>query len=126
MRAKEFVFEEGQDLPTFNLISTLETLRDRTDQIRVDSLVNLVRKKPGSEMFNIDLLIAAYKDNQAVKNLITNIKDDDTGVKYVYLKGITTDQDSDINVGDSDIDAAVDNAQATVSSMARRAAKKRL
>lgn len=126
MRAREFTFE-GEFTPSAtNLISVLETLRERTDQIRVDSLVNLVRKKPGSEMFNVDILADLVKDNSAVKNMIQNISDDDSGVKYVYLKGLVDNID-DALPDDSVMDqpGGAHNPQATVKSMAKRAATKR-
>lgn len=127
MRAREFTFE-GEFTPSAtNLISVLETLRERTDQIRVDSLVNLVRKKPGSEMFNVDILADLVKDNSAVKNMIQNISDDDSGVKYVYLKGLVDNID-DALPDDSVMDqpGGAHNPQATVKSMAKRAATKRI
>jgi hypothetical protein len=127
MRAREFTFE-GEFTPSAtNLISVLETLRERTDQIRVDSLVNLVRKKPGSEMFNVDILANLVKDNSAVKNMIQNISDDDSGVKYVYLKGLVDNID-DALPDDSVMDqpGGAHNPQATVKSMAKRAATKRI
>lgn len=49
MRAREFVVEEEQS-STNNLISILSSLRAKTDQIRVDSLINMVRRQPGSEI----------------------------------------------------------------------------
>lgn len=127
MRASEFTIE-GETTPSIsNLISVLETLRDRTDQIRVDSLVNLVRKKPGSEMFNVDILANAFKDNQVVKNMIKNITDDDTGVKYVYLKGLVDAMDDALPNGqEDDLPGGPRNPQNTVKSMAKRAATKRL
>lgn len=129
MRAREFVTEGELTPSVVNLVSTLETLRNKTDQIRVDSLVNLVRRRPGSEMFNVDILADAYKDNDVVKNMIRRITDDDSGVKYVYLKGITDDDDSalpdEIDTG-SDMPGGSRSPEKTVSSMAKRAAGKRL
>lgn len=129
MRAREFAFEGSNDLSISNLVSTLETLRSRTDQIRVDSLVNLVRKKPGSEMFNVDILSDIYKDNDVIKNMIRNIRDDDTGVKYVYLKGITDDDDQVLPDSPSiggDEAGGPRSPEQTVSGMAKRAISKRL
>jgi len=126
MRAHEFMVEDISP-STNNLINTLETLRGETDQIRVDSLVNLVRKKPGSEMFNVDLLLDAQKDNPAVQNLIKSIGTDDFGVRYVHLHPMDPDDEEpiDITSPDSDRDEPGANPQATVASMAKRAAKKR-
>jgi hypothetical protein len=126
MRAREFTFEGEFSPSATNLVSVLETLRERTDQIRVDSLVNLVRKKPGSEMFNVDILADLVKDNSAVKNMIRNISDDDSGVKYVYLKGLVDNMDDALPNDDvMDQPGGAHNPQATVKSMAKRAATKR-
>lgn len=123
MRATEFIVEDLSS-STYNLINTLETLRGRTDQIRVDSLVNLIRKKPGSEMFNIDLLVDAYKNDDVVKNMVRDIKDDEHGVKYVFLKSLETQDQPDIP-DTSDNVRVGSSPEKTVSSMARRAIGRR-
>lgn len=126
MRAQEFAFEGATTPSISNLVSTVETLRNKTDQIRVDSLVNLVRKRPGSEMFNIDILVDAFENNPTVKNLITSITDDDSGVKYAHLKSLTSDDDIiEPEMGDNDLGKAR-NPKDTVKSMAKRATSKRL
>lgn len=112
-----------------NLVTVLDDLRSRTDQIRVDSLVNLVRRRPGSEMFNVDILSDAYKDNETVKNMINNITDDEFGVKYVYLKSLDSSDDddalpNDVNSSDDDIEMG-SKPERTVSSMAKRATMRR-
>lgn len=127
MRAREFMFEDDTSSNS-NLVSTLSGLRAKTDQVRVDSLVNMVRKQPGSEMFNIDLLLTAVKEDPVIQNLVSEIKPDDTGVKYVYLKQLSADDDE---TGDSVItppDQATGgqaNPQQTVATMAKRAALSR-
>ena len=127
MRAREFMFEDDKSSNS-NLVSTLSGLRAKTDQVRVDSLVNMVRKQPGSEMFNIDLLLTAVKEDPVIQNLVSEIKPDDTGVKYVYLKQLSADDDE---TGDSVItppDQATGgqaNPQQTVATMAKRAALSR-
>jgi DNA polymerase II large subunit len=129
MRAKEFAIEEILIPSLSNLISILDNLRSKTDQIRIDSLVNLVRKRPGSEMFNIDLLVDAYKNNEIVKNLVRDIKDDDSGVKYVHLKGLTNDNDEllpDTKGISGNYPVGSRNPQTTVKAMAKRANSKRL
>lgn len=109
-----------------NLVSVLDDLRSRTDQIRVDGLINLVRRIPGSEMFNVDLLKNAYENNDAIKNMIKNISDDDSGVKYVYLKSLEGSEDQLPSDEPSNDDfGSGRNPEQTVSSMAKRAAKKR-
>jgi hypothetical protein len=126
MRAREFVVEEEQS-STNNLISILSSLRAKTDQIRVDSLINMVRRQPGSEMFNIDLLMNAVKEDPVIQSLVSEIKSDDTGVKYAYLKPLSTDDDEaiqDIKTPDVATGGA-NNPEKTVATMAKRAALSR-
>lgn len=126
MRAREFVVEGDFASSTDNLVSVLSSLRSKTDQIRLDSLVNMVRKQPGSEMFNIDLLTLAVKEDPVIQNLVKEIKSDDTGVKYVYLKQFTDDDESqsDVQSPDTDVGSPA-NPEKTVASMAKRAALSR-
>lgn len=127
MRAREFAFEGALTPSIANLVDTLDDLRSRTDQIRVDSLVNLVRKKPGSEMFNIDILADAYKDNDTVKNMIKNINDDETGVKYVYLKNLYDTDDEELfpDQDKNDLPGKPNSPERTVANMAKRASRNR-
>jgi len=127
MRAKEFAFEGALTPSIANLVDTLDDLRSRTDQIRVDSLVNLVRRRPGSEMFNIDILADAYKENDTVKNMIKNITNDDTGVKYVYLKNLYDSDDEELfpDQNDNDLPGKPNSPERTVANMAKRASRKR-
>jgi hypothetical protein len=107
------------------LATALEELRNRAHghsvpRVRVDSLVNLVKRLPGGESFNAESLEAARKSNETIKNLITDIKDDENGVKYVYLATF-----SDDGFGDEATPGAGEAGQTapekTVSSMANRA-----
>lgn len=124
MRAREFVTEGDITPSVANLINLLDNLRSRTDQIRVDSLVNLIRKEPGSEMFNIDLLKDAFKEGQ-LDNVVENIKKDDQDILYVYLKPLTSERE--VNITDFDTDnSGPRTPEKTVSSMAKRAAAKRM
>ena len=129
MRASEFVVENSDiSTTTYNLISTLADLRSKTDKIRVDSLVNLVRRRPGSEMFNVDLLIGAQKKDSTVQNMIKDINSDNSGVKYVYLKNLNAVDQTQTQDQDEQESNSISNstgAQDTVQSMAKRAAKKR-
>lgn len=126
MRAREFVVEEEQS-STNNLISILSSLRAKTDQIRVDSLINMVRRQPGSEMFNIDLLMNAVKEDPVIQSLVSEIKSDDTGVKYAYLKPLSTDDDEAIqDIKTPDVaTGGVNDPEKTVATMAKRAALSR-
>lgn len=110
-----------------NLLTTLEFLRNRAHdthiqpRIRVDSLINLVQTT-GEQQFNLENLIAAFKDNPNVKNLIKDIKDDPSGVKYVYLEPFADDEESfDIDDGTG----AKTAPERTVDSMAKSALAKR-
>lgn len=127
MRAREFVVEEEQS-STNNLISILSSLRAKTDQIRVDSLINMVRRQPGSEMFNIDLLLDAVKEDPVIQSLVSEIKSDDTGVKYAYLKPLSSDDDDEAIQDIKTPDVATggpNNPEKTVATMAKRAALSR-
>ena len=138
MRAKEFIVENQSKLSSANLTGVLDTLRNRfgdlgqEPRVRVDSLVNMVRKIPGSEMFNVDTLKDLYDSDPTVKNFISNIKKDDTGNRYIYLKpaigqvsDIETGADSEIaDTGNGDIDAGP-GPEATVDKMASRALSRR-
>jgi len=136
MRAREFI-SEGQDPSALNnLLDALEEIRNRfrhTDQaprIRIDSLVNMVRTRPGSEMFNVDTLKNLYDKKSAVKNIISKISGDENGFKYIYLNPSVSDTKT-IDIGpetDSNEIGNVsggDQSVSTVSKMAKRAASKR-
>jgi hypothetical protein len=108
------------------LATALEELRNRAHghavpRVRVDSLVNLVKKLPGGEMFNVDALENARKSNDTIKNLITDIKDDENGVKYVYLATFSDDEFGDEAGIGGDAQGGQTAPEKTVSSMANRA-----
>ena len=136
MRAHEFITEalddfiedEADHRGDSNLAITLETLRNKAHDmhdvpmIRVDSLINIVRKMPGTEMFTVENLLDARKTNETIKNLIKDIKDNKDGVKYVYLTTFADDPES----GDDTLDTTtVTNPEKTIDSMAKRALSKR-
>lgn len=110
-----------------NLLTTLEFLRNRAHdthiqpRIRVDSLINLVQTT-GEQQFSLESLLAAFKNNQNVKNLIKDIKDDPSGVKYVYLEPFADDQES-LDIDDNT--GAKTAPERTVDSMAKSALAKR-
>ena len=72
-------------------------------------------------MFNADALESARKSNEAVKNLVTDIKDDENGEKYVYLTPFSDDEFSDTDELGSTDTAGKTAPEKTVSSMASRA-----
>ena len=136
MRAREFIIEaiddviedEADSRGDANLANVLETLRNRAHDthdvpmVRVDSLINMVRNMPGTEMFTVENLMDAYKTNDTIKNLIKEIKDNKDGVKYVYLTTFADDPDS------TELDTvagSVTDPEKTIGSMAKRALSKR-
>lgn len=138
MRAREFIREandsfiedEADVRGDRNLADILETLRfqahDKHDvpMIRVESLINMVRELPGTEMFSVENLMDAYKTNETIKNLVKDIKDNKDGIKYVYL---TTFADQPETGDDSMAVTAnqVTDPEKTIDSMAKRALAKR-
>ena len=123
----EMLEDEADGRGDANLLTTLEFLRNRAHdthiqpRIRVDSLINLVQGT-GEQQFNLENLLAAYKDNPNVKNLIKDIKDDASGVKYVYLEPYADYEET----GDLESDTAPTTApERTVDSMAKSALAKR-
>jgi len=124
----EVLEDEADGRGDANLLTTLEFLRHRAHdthiqpRIRVDSLINLVQGT-GEQQFNLENLLDAYKNNQNVKNLIKDIKDENSGVKYVYLEPFADDADEEPGVTDS---KGVKTApERTVDSMAKSALAKR-
>jgi hypothetical protein len=138
MRAKEFILEENNNgITDSNLLMALDSLRNRytsaaeeEPKIRVDSLINMVRSMPGSEMFNAGSLVSAYDNDPALKNIIKDIKKDDSGVRYIYLKSDEFDDDTldttdGFDSGDEELDTEKLAAERTVDQMSKRAMKKR-
>lgn len=139
MRAREFIVEDRTKILATNLVSVLDTLRNRfadigqDPHIRVDSLISMVRKIPGSEMFNVDTLKDLYDQDPAVKNLISSIKKDDTGTRQIYLSpaigqvgDIETEPEPtvDIDSGVGDIEKGP-GPDTTVRQMSKRALGRR-
>ena len=106
-----------------NLITTLEFLRTRAHdthvqpRVRADSLINLVQKT-GEQQFTLENLLDAYSDNENIKSLIKDIKDDSTGVKYVYLQPFADDSEM-AAVGDENAPRTA--PEKTVDAMAKSA-----
>lgn len=110
-----------------NLITTLEFLRNRAHdthvqpRVRADSLINLVQKT-GEQQFTLENLLDAYSDNENIKALVKDIKDDSTGVKYVYLQPFADDSEI-AAVGDENAPRTA--PEKTVDAMAKSALAKR-
>jgi hypothetical protein len=126
--ADDIIEDEADTRGDANLITALEFLRNRSHdrhlvpKVRVDSLIGMV-KNTGRGEFNLDSLLGAFKTNETVKNLIKDIKDDEHGVKYIYLKQFTDDKADDSPTLASGGSAA--NPEKTVDAMAQRALKNR-
>lgn len=139
MRAREFIVEDSAaHFLENNLIDSLESVRNRfrdtgeEPKISLRALVTMVRGMPGSEMFNVDLLKSIYDKSSKVKNMIGSVKDDDNGVKSVFIRPVTTDfDDPDLDINNP-VDSGTDSplkepggSVSTVDKMAKRAAARR-
>lgn len=137
MRYNEFVLVED-DLADYveddadheandALISTLREIQfssthAQVPKISVEALINLVRLKPGAEAFNLETLIKARKNNETVKNIVTDIKDDENGSKYVFIASPVPDESD--SVGEPG-EMGQTQPEKTVAGMATRALGKR-
>ena len=132
MRLNEFVYDEdiiedeADARGDMDLITTLEFLRTQSagkhlvPRVRVDSLINMINMHTDGETFSNSSLMNAFKTNEVVKNLIADIKEDEnTGIKYVYLKPI--DQSDELAGSPDDVDAAKSGPEKIVSGMADKA-----
>ena len=125
----DMIEDEAETRGDMVLATALEELRNRAHghsvpRVRVDALVNLVKRLPGGEMFNAAALEAAKSSNETIGNLIKDIKDDENGVKYVYLAPFEDDGFGGDSTAGADADAA--GNEKTVASMAGRAAGNRV
>ena len=123
----DIVEDDAEDRGDGNLVTALEFLRNRSKdkhllpKVRVDSLITMV-KNTGAEAFNLDALMNSFKTNETVKGLIKDIKDDEHGVKYAFLK--TFSDDTPIDGEKPDVEAygtKKDNPDKIVSQMAKQA-----
>lgn len=149
MRIKEVIFEDfGPDIieddadsrGDANLITALEFLRNQAGnkhlvpKVLAKSLIDMVQRS-GHPEFNFAALDDAYKTNDAVKNLIKKIEDDQNGDKYVYLSSMDPSEDpamggadpmgGDVNADMGGGTGVVPATDKTVSSMAKSALSKR-
>ena len=121
----DMIEDEAETRGDMVLATALEELRNRAHghtvpRVRVDALVNLVKRLPGGEMFNSAALEDARKSNDTIKNLIKDVKEDENGVKYVYLATFDDDELGGDSTAGTDADAA--GNEKTVAAMANRAA----
>lgn len=119
--------DEAEGRGDSNLITVIEFLRNRAHdkhvqpRVRADSLINLIQTT-GEQAFTLENLLDAYKDNQSVKSLIKDIKDDANGIKYVYLQPFADDSEL-AAIGDEN--APRTDPERTVDAMAKSALAKR-
>jgi len=122
----EILEDEAADPAILDLMNLLETMRSRAHdthsvpRVRADSLINLVQIQ--HPQFNLDTLEQALSNNQSLKSLIKDIKDDATGVKYIYLAPFAEDED-EAAIGDPNAPRTA--PERTVDSMAKSALAKR-
>lgn len=140
MRIREIIFEDINEVGVIEdeaetrgdsaLLTALEWLRTEaeaanavTPRVAVDTVINRVRNIPGNEAFNYAALDAAKKENDAVKAMIKDIKDDPkTGGKYIYLTPPESQVDDSDPLGAGS--APKGDPSKIVSKMAARAAAK--
>jgi hypothetical protein len=126
-RIDDMLEDEADGRGDANLITTLEFLRNRAHdthvqpRVRADSLINLVQTT-GDQQFTLENLLDAYSDNENIKALIKDIKDDSTGVKYVYLQPFADDSEM-AAIGDENAPRTA--PEKTVDAMAKSALAKR-
>jgi hypothetical protein len=118
----QFVEDDADHEANDALINTLREIQFSSDhaqvpKISVEALINLVRTKPGGEAFNLESLVAAKKNTEAVGNIVADIKDDENGIKYVFINPVNSD--AELPAGDADVTKTA--PEKTVSSMANRA-----
>jgi hypothetical protein len=134
MRLNEFVYDEdivedeAEARGDIDLITTLEFLRNQSagkhlvPRVRVDSLINMINMHNGNETFSNPSLMNAFKSNEVVKNLIADIKDDEsTGIKYVYLQPTESDDPDQIDGSADGANVVKTEPEKVVSSMANKA-----
>jgi hypothetical protein len=134
MRLNEFVYDEdivedeAEARGDIDLITTLEFLRNQSagkhlvPRVRVDSLINMINMHNGNETFSNPSLMNAFKSNEVVKNLIADIKDDEsTGIKYVYLQPTESDDPDQIDGSAEGANVVKTEPEKVVSSMANKA-----
>ena len=120
MRLNEFT-HGPTNTPESNLLTALELIqhrykdKDKVPNVSTQSLINLVLNT--DRTFDYDALADAVENNPAVKNLIKSFNKD-----YVELNTIDSDDSTTTVTPDGD---ATENPVDDVSSMAKRAGKKR-
>jgi hypothetical protein len=122
----DYIEDDAERISDSALVNILHELQFNAEhaeipKIRVDALVELVKSQPGGEAFDLDALMYAKKNNEIVQNLIGDIKDNDEGIKYVFIKPVES-VDEMPETGD-EAEAIKTTPEKTVSKMAKRAAR---
>lgn len=117
------VEDEAQDPAILDLIAIIDEWRFQSGhlhtvpKLRAVSLINLMKKDHPE--FTLEILEKAKANNEMVKKLIKDIKDDERGVKYVYLTPAADEDGEETEVGDMSAPRAP--AEKIVGSMAKSA-----
>lgn len=125
-RIDDILEDEASDPVIIDLMGIIEELRNRAHdthaipRVRADSLINLVQGR--HPQFNLDTLTQAMSNNEGLKAMIKDVKDDATGVKYVYLAPFADDNEM-AALGDNN--APRTPPEKTVDGMAKAALAKR-
>ena len=125
----EIIEDEANDPVISYLLEVLEALHDRSrdthviPRVRADSLINIIQLR--HPQFNLDILEKAKANNEQVKSLIKDIKDDNTGVKYVYLTPYADEKSDFDDTEEMGAEVPKTAPEKTVDSMAKSALSKR-
>ena len=122
----EIIEDEANDPVIMYLIEILDGIRERSHnlhqipKVRADALINLVQLQ--HPQFNLDILEMAKSSNDTVNELIKDIKDDATGIKYIYITPFA-EESEEADAGDEN--APKTAPERTVDAMAKSALAKR-
>lgn len=120
--------DEANDPVIMYLIEVLESIRERSHnlhqipRVRVGSLIKLIQLK--HPQFNLDILDMAKSNNNIVKGMIKDIKDDpNSGEKYLYVSPLADELEAERD--QADVEKSAQQKSNVVDNMASQAAKKR-
>ena len=124
----EFIEDDADIEADAALVDTLREIQFSSNHAQVpkisaEALINLVRTKPGAEAFTMDTLKKAKQYNDAVKNIVADIKEDGDGVLKVFINPVEPNEETP-EIG-ADGEAVKTAPEKTVSAMAKSALAKR-
>lgn len=120
----DYIEDDAHNSATMALIEVLHELQTNSQhaeipKISVEALIHLVKNQPGGETFNLDGLNSAKKNNETVQNIIGDIKDNEEGIKYVFIKPL--EQTEETPETGTEAEASKTAPEKTVASMAKKA-----